>query len=79
MGQNKTFEWHLLVGHRVEERAQFFEGEIAGEQPNQLLVFQMLDMQVVFLIVNVGRYTVHKRLQGQFTTIDFRIYMSVRI
>ena len=80
---HKISEWHLLIGHRMEERLQLFRPIITCESPYQFLVFQFPQVGIVCFVREIGYDAAYKDLQGlwdsQFAAINFRPKISVRI
>ena len=62
--QHQAAEGHLVVGHGVEEHAQLFRRVVAGEHPDEFLVFQFPQFGVVRFVGYVGRHGVHEPLHG---------------
>lgn len=83
MGKHKTLERNLLVGHRMEERAQLFRRVVTGEDPDKLLVFEFPKLGIVRVVRDIGGHGTHQHLHGvrhgQLAAIDFGVRMPVRV
>ena len=57
--QHKALERHVLVGHGVEEQAQFLRGVVLGEEPDEFLVLQAPQGGFVLFVVQIAAHAVH--------------------